>query len=179
MERVPRWRKPLLAVHIVVSVSLIGTTLVLAALGIASLRGDDPSTIYPAAYLIEARVAAPLALLALSTGLLLGLLTPWGILKHWWVSIKLATTVTFTVVVFAVLIPRLAASADVAVGPEAQSLTITDRLPLAIAPMVAMVFLLLNVTLAVFKPGRTLRSDVTAGTPLPRRSITGRPNSSG
>ena len=37
--------------------------------------------------------------------------------------------------------------------------TAADRLPLAIAPAVASTLLVLNATLAVFKPGWRLRSD--------------------
>lgn len=64
----PSWRKPLLTVHIVVSVSAIGAAVVLLALGISGLRDADPQTVYPAAHLVERWVIAPLALLALGTG---------------------------------------------------------------------------------------------------------------
>jgi hypothetical protein len=43
------WRNLLLTVHVGASVSVLGTDLVLLALGIAGLTGADPLTIYPAA----------------------------------------------------------------------------------------------------------------------------------
>ena len=85
------WRKLLLSLHVATTVSVLGTDLVLLTLGIASLGGADPRTIYPAAHLASAWLVAPLAVLSLGTGLLLGWLTPWGVFRYWWVTIKLAT----------------------------------------------------------------------------------------
>jgi len=90
------WRKLLLTVHVAATVSVLGTDLVLPVLGLSSLSGADPRAIYPAAYLVGARLVAPLALLSLTTGLLLGVLTPWGLFKYWWVTIKLAITTVLT-----------------------------------------------------------------------------------
>ena len=70
------WRKLLLKVHMAATVSVLGMDLVLLALGIAGMGGADPRTIYPAAYLVSARLVAPLAILSLGTGLLLAVLTP-------------------------------------------------------------------------------------------------------
>ena len=154
------WRKLLLTVHVVATVSLIGTTLVLMALGISGLRGADPRTVYPAAYLVEAWLVAPLAVLAFGTGLLQAVLTQWGLLKYWWVAIKLTTTLGFTGLVLFVLIPRLAASAEAATA--AQTFTATERLPLALVPSVAVTVLIFNVALAIYKPGWRLRRSTTS-----------------
>jgi hypothetical protein len=43
------WRKLLLSLHVATTASVLGTGLVLLALGIANLGGVDPRTIYPAA----------------------------------------------------------------------------------------------------------------------------------
>ncbi|HJZ49444.1 MAG TPA: hypothetical protein VKE41_19840 [Roseiflexaceae bacterium] len=153
------WRKLLLTVHVVATVSLIGTTLVLMALGISGLRGADPRTVYPAAYLVEAWVVAPLAVLALATGLLQAVLTRWGLLQYWWVAIKLTTTLGFTGLVLFVLIPRLAASAEAAAA--AHTFSAAQRLPLALVPSVALTALILNVALAIYKPAWRLRSSPT------------------
>jgi hypothetical protein len=147
------WRKVLLTIHVVTTVSVLGTDLVLLVLGVASLGGADPPTIYPAAHLVSAWLVAPLAVLALSTGLLLSILTPWGLFKYWWVTIKLAITVLLTSVVLFVLVPRLGAAADTVIGHTPHLLTTAERLPLVIAPAVASTLLALNVVLAIFKPG--------------------------
>jgi hypothetical protein len=163
-----RWRKLLLSVHVVATVSVLGTDLVLLALGLSSLSGADPRTIYPAAHLVGARLVAPLAVLALGSGLLLGALTPWGLLRYWWVTIKLAITAVLTGVVLFVLVPRLGAAAEAVSGPAPGVLTSAERLPLVIAPAIASTLLVLNVVLAIFKPGWRLRFR-TRGEAVPLR----------
>jgi hypothetical protein len=155
------WRTLLLTVHVVVTVSVLGTDLVLLTLGIASLGGADLRTLYPAAHLIGTWLVAPLAVLSLGTGVLLGLLTPWGLLRYWWVTIKLAITAVLTGVVLFVLVPRLGAAAEAVTGPTPRLLTSGERLPLVIAPAVASTLLVLNVVLGMYKPGWRLRSRPT------------------
>jgi hypothetical protein len=152
-----RWRRPLLTVHIVTAVGTVGAALALMALGIAGLRGADPRTVYPAAHLLEAWVIAPLAVVALGTGLLQATLSQWGV-RYWWVSIKLTITTGLTAVVFLVLEPGLAAMADAATGLSAEPLTDAERLRVDLSPAVAVVLLVVNVVLGVYKPGRRLRS---------------------
>jgi hypothetical protein len=147
-----RWRTPLLTVHLVTGVGAIGAALVLLALGIAGVRGADPRTVYPAAHLVEAWVIAPLAVLALSTGLALALLSRWGLVRYWWVAIKLAITAVLTAVVFLVLEPSLAATA------AAESLTDAQRIRVALFPSAALALLVVNVVLGLAKPRRRLRS---------------------
>ena len=155
------WRKLLLTVHVVATISVLGTDMVLLLLGLASLGGTGPRAIYPAAYLVAARLVAPLALISLGTGILLGILTPWGLFNYWWVTIKLAITTVLTTVVLIVLIPRLHAAADTVIAPASHILTSAERLPLAIAPAIASTLLLLAVVLAIFKPGWRLRRNST------------------
>jgi hypothetical protein len=151
------WRKLLLSLHVVVTVSVLGTDLVLLILGIASLGGADPRTTYPAAHLVSAWLVAPLAVLSLGTGLLLGVLTPWGLFRYWWVTIKLAITIVLTGLVLFVLVPRLGMVA----ASDSGSLPESSRVLLVIAPVLASSLLLLNVGLAIFKPGRRLRAHAT------------------
>jgi hypothetical protein len=148
-------------VHVTATVSVLGADLVLLLLGISSVSGADPRTIYPVAHLVGARLIAPLAVVSLGSGLLLGILTPWGLLQYWWVTIKLAVTAVLTAVVLFVLIPRLGAAADAVTGPTPSLLTNGKRLPLVVAPAVASTLLVFNVVLAIFKPGRRLRARTT------------------
>ncbi len=154
----PPWRKLLLTTHIAATVSVLGADLTLLTLGISGLSGSDQRAIYPAAHLISAFLVAPLAVLSLGTGLLLAVLTPWGLLKYWWVAIKLAITTALTGVVLLVLVPRLGAAAESVTATVPDLLTSGQRLPLAIAPAVASALLVVNIALAVFKPGWHLRS---------------------
>lgn len=169
------WRKLLLSIHVATTVSILGTALVLLTLGIANLGGADPRTIYPAASLVDTWLVAPLAALSLGTGLLLGLLTPWGVFRYWWVMIKLAVTSILTLLVLFVLIPRLGMVAALVTQSDAGPLPIGQRVLLVIAPVLASSLLLLNVGLAMFKPGRRLRAHATSkGASLLRTPSEGR-----
>ena len=157
MKLSPQWRKALLTLHVATAVSVLGMDLALLVLGIASVGGVDPLTVYPAAHLIARWLLAPLAVVALGTGVLLGLLTPWGLLRYWWVTIKLVLTAILTGVVLSVLVPRLGAAANSATAVDPRPFTDAERLPLVVAPAAGATLLILMVVLAIYKPGWRLR----------------------
>lgn len=95
--------------------------------------------------------------------MVLAVTLPGGLARQWWVVVKLAITAGLTVVVFLVLEPALAATADVATGRSAGSLTDAQRTRTALAPAVATVLLVLNVVLGVYRPARRLRPGRTEG----------------
>jgi len=76
-----RWRKLLVTVHVLTTVGVFGTDLVLLLLGAWSALGAEPRAVYPAAALVGQILVAPLAIASLGTGVALALLTPWGLLK--------------------------------------------------------------------------------------------------
>src|SRR5215210_8752712 len=112
----PRWRKWLLTLHIGSWVALLGADGAVLSLDVAGVLGRDPVGIYPAASLIGSVLLVPLALASLLSGVSLGLLTPWGLLAHWWVAIKLVLTLAGTVLALTVLTSTLAAAADAALA---------------------------------------------------------------
>lgn len=148
--------RPLLILHIVAAVGLFGTDLVLVALGVSGVTGADPRTVYPAAYLVEAWLVAPLTVITLATGIVQATRYGWGLARYWWTAIKLATTAAFTVLVVTVIIPRLAATT--AAATAGQAFTLAARLPLAIVPAVAIAVIVVNVGLAVYKPAARIRA---------------------
>jgi len=153
----PPWRKLFLSVHIIVSVGLLGADAAVLTLCIAGARGADPRTVYPAAHLIGRTLLVPLAVLALTTGLTLGLLTPWGIVRYWWVTLKLALTVMGIVLGLLVLVPTLGTAADAATAVAGSPAPPADRLGLVRDAASASGVLVLTVLLAVYKPfGRLL-----------------------
>jgi hypothetical protein len=143
------WRNALLSVHVISTVGVLGMDLVLLVLGLAGLAGTAPATVYPAASLVGSTLVGPLVLVALATGLLLGTLTPYRLLRYWWTAIKLAITAGLTAAVYLVLLPGLRSAADASLAGE----EIGSRLALAVAPVAASSLLVLAVALAVFKPG--------------------------
>lgn len=144
----PRWRKLLMSAHIIVSVGLLGSDAAVLVLCIAGARGADPRTIYPAAHLIATTLLVPLALAGLVTGLLQGLLTPWGVVRYWWVIIKLFLTMAGIVLGSLVLVPTLSTAAT---ASSIQTLSV-DRLGLVRDASAASVVLIVTVLLAEYKP---------------------------
>jgi purine-cytosine permease-like protein len=151
------WRKPLFAVHLMAAIGWFGTSLALLSLGVAGARGSNPATVYPAAHLVGAWLTAPLAVIALATGVLQAVLTGWGLTKHRWVTVKLTVAAILTVLVIFVLVPELGRAADTVTGPEAQPLGFAERIRLVVGPAVACLLLTLNVILAIYKPERQPR----------------------
>ena len=139
-------RRLLLSIHILTTLGVFGADLSLLVLGLASLSGTAPQAIYPAASLVAANLVAPLAIGSLATGLLLALRSPWGLLRYWWVVVKLAITASLTAVVVLVLVPRLNAAATTA--------TLSGAAPasLALPAGAASVLLAVNAFLGVYKP---------------------------
>jgi hypothetical protein len=148
----------LLVAHVAASVSLLGADLALLALNVSGAGGADPRTVYPAARVLVTWLAAPLAVVALGTGLLQGLTTSWGLVRHWWVSVKLAITALLTVVLLLVLVPALGRVADLATSPTPQLISNAQRLRLALAPTAAAALLTLNIVLAIYKPRWRVRA---------------------
>lgn len=151
----PRWRKLLMVVHLIVAVGLLGSDLAVLVLVTSGWRGAEPVTVYPAAHLISVVVLVPFALLAVATGLLQGLLTPWGLLKHWWVTIKLLLTIAGTVLALRVLTPSLAGAEQAALA--GMGVPSVGKIGLVRASSAASVVLTVTVVLSVYKPfGRLL-----------------------
>jgi hypothetical protein len=143
-------RTTLFIVHLVVAVGLVGADLALLVLGVAGLAGTAPGAVYPAASLVASWVIGPLVVLALGTGIVQAVVTGRGLLRERWVTVKLATAAGFTIVVWAVLVPRLAAGS--AAASSGAVFPLADRLPLVVVPVAATSVLVALVGLAVAKP---------------------------
>jgi hypothetical protein len=159
MRLPPRWRKALLVTHVATSVGWLGADAVLLVLGIAGLgglsglAGADPAVVYPAAELVCVVLVVPLSLAAWLTGVVCALATRWGLLRHWWVVAKLATTTVMAVLVLFALTPGVRAAAE-----AARAVSTPERSQLVVAPSVACALLVLNLVLSVYKPWGRARS---------------------
>jgi hypothetical protein len=155
----PRWRNLLLTVHIVVAVGALGTDAILLTLGITGLVSGDADVIrasYVTMDLLISAVLLPLALGALLTGVLLGLGTRWGLVRHYWVLTKLVLTIgAATAAVFS-LRPSLNEAAANALRVPLAELPTTGigqvGVGVTVAPAVALLVLITAVVLAVYKP---------------------------
>ena len=97
-----RARRFLVLLHVLSAVSWLGVDLVIGVLSFTGLTTDDPRRM-AVAYTGLSMFAVPLlltvGLLCLVTGLLLGLGTRFGLLRYWWVVVKLALNLVLTTLV--------------------------------------------------------------------------------
>lgn len=116
MTIAPRLRRLLLAVHLGCSIGWIGAVCAYLALAFAVPATDDPEIVRAAwigMELVGWYAIVPLAVGSLLTGILIGTVTRWGLLRHYWVVISLVgTTVLTAVLVFHM--PDVSAQANVA-----------------------------------------------------------------
>jgi hypothetical protein len=85
----------LLATHIIVSVGWLGIVVAKLVLGLRAATSDAPEVsdaLYTSIQVVDAAFP-PAAVATLVSGVLLSLGTKWGLLRHYWVAIKLALTV--------------------------------------------------------------------------------------
>ncbi|MGI5214519.1 hypothetical protein [Plantactinospora sp. CA-290183] len=163
MKLTPPWRKGLLTLHVVTSVGWLGVDVVLLTLGVAGLRGADPAVVYPVIGLVGLTLFVPLSVLAWLIGLVSAVLTPWGLLRHRWVTVKLAITTVMVGLVLFALRPGLLVAADAAAVPPDGV-----REQVVVAPAVSSTLLLVATLLSTYKPWGRNRRDAR-----PVRSVAG------
>ena len=115
-----RARKLALTAHVVSSVGWLGAVTEFLALAIAGRTSDDPQLVrgtYLAMEVVGWYVIVPLCGAALATGLLQGVITKWGLLQHYWVTISLGVTL-FAAAMLVLHLPAVDELAAVAADPE-------------------------------------------------------------
>lgn len=161
----PALRKPLLTLHIVSSIGLIGTVasfLVLAVSGIVAANIATVEVAYLSMSMLTWRIIVPLAFIALAVGVVQSLVTPWGLFRHYWVVAKLALTV-FAVVVLMVQTATIERLADAAAAGSLVGLEI-DRLSMVVHAAGGLAVLVIATLLSVYKPrGTTPLAPLAAG----------------
>ena len=153
----PAVRKLALTVHVGSSVGWLGAVVAFLALAVAGVTADDARTVratYVAMDLTGRFVLVPMSVASLPTGLVQSLGTSWGVLRHYWVVVKLLITVVATVVLL-LYTETLLVMARVAVDASADLALVRNPSPVLHAAG-ALVLLLVALTLSVYKPqGRT------------------------
>lgn len=160
----PFLRKLTLTIHILASIGWFGSVtvfLVLAITGMVTTTGDsDGSTqlvrsVYLTTKLITWFVIVPFALASLVSGIIQSLGTTWGLLRHYWVVVKLLLTVFATIVLLIHTRPvdEIAATAatNTAVLSSARDLYELRR-QLLVDAGAAVLVLVTATVLAVYKP---------------------------
>jgi hypothetical protein len=146
-------RRFTLATHVTSSVGWFGAVLVFVALATIALTSQDERTVR-GAYLVMAPAAwfvlVPLAHVSLFSGIALSLGTPWGLIRHYWVAIKLGITV-FSTVILMIYMGTFRQMAGVASDPVAELGLVRNPSPLVHASL-ALVLLSVATVLAIYKP---------------------------
>ncbi|MEV5986514.1 DUF2269 domain-containing protein [Streptomyces sp. NPDC052051] len=154
-----RARTILTVVHVVSSVGWLGLMLCLLTLGVTALLSDDGTTVrtaYRGMNMLGDTLIIPIALLALVTGLWLALGTRWGLFRYYWVLTKFWLTLAAAAASVFELRARLHEAVHLVnehpTGPVSDLHLGSLRGTLVVAPTVALVIYLTNVTLSVVKP---------------------------
>jgi hypothetical protein len=157
-----RWRRLTLIVHLLAGGAWIGIDVMVGVLVLTGWFGGDASLQSLAYRALAEFVVWPMltsGLVCLLSGLVLGLGTKYGLVRYWWVAIKLALNLVLCTLIVIVLQPGMD---DVGRYGE-QLLTGTpDRSNIAklfFPPAVSLTCLALATVLAVMKPwGRVRRN---------------------
>lgn len=153
----PRLRKLTLFAHLTSSVGWLGAVAAFLGLAVAGATSPDAQMLRAvdrSMELIAWYVIVPLCFVSLLTGLALSLGTAWGLLRHYWVVVKLLITPPATLILLVHMRPIgfLAGAASRPVpttsGKDLQGL----QNLLMTAAGVALLALLVITTLSVYKP---------------------------
>lgn len=155
----PRAQKFTLTTHITFSVGWFGAVVGFLALAIAGLNSENAQTVraaYLATELIAWCVILPFCIGAQLTGLIQSLGTQWGLFRYYWVSTKFYLSIAATILLLLHMQP-IGHLADVASGGTLAMADLSGmRIQLVVDAVAAVVVLLVNTTISVYKPwGKT------------------------
>lgn len=155
-----RWRKITLIVHIVSAGAWIGVDVMVAVLVTTGRFAADAELRGLAYRALAAFVVWPMltsGLVCLITGLILGLGTKWGLVRYWWVAVKLVLNLLLCTLILVLLAPGMPAVAeygrDVAAGAGDPAAVETLFFP----PAVSLTTLTFATVLGVLKPWGRIR----------------------
>ena len=165
----PGQRKALVALHIAVSVGLLGLSTAQLVLGTAAALTSDPATAqaaYRSMGIFTRGVVQPIAVLAIVTGVVLSLGTKWGLFQHVWIVVKLGLAVVTILTGMLFVGPNVQHA--IAATSGSTGLTAPDlgsaRLVLIAAPAANVLMLGAATFISVYKPwGRIGRGRAIPG----------------
>ena len=155
MTVTPAVRKAALTAHVTASVGWLGSVASFLAMALAGLASADAQTVRASYLTMELTawfVIVPLSLASLLTGVVQSLGTSWGLIRHYWVVIKLLLNTVATVL----LLVHMRAVGHVAATAAATTLATGDlrglRIQLVGDAGAAVILLLVATALGVYKP---------------------------
>ena len=148
LQLAPPVRRAVLTTHIIASVGLLGDSAGFTATAIRAASTGDPE-LYSTLHMFSLVFGIPLSFVALGTGIVLGLSSKWGVLRHGWVTAKLALIISVMLVGSFVIGPSTSAARDG--GGTGETL-------LVLAGVYDVLALSVATGLSVYKPRRRYRS---------------------
>ena len=154
------WHKATLVAHIVSGGAWIGVDVLVAVLVLTGRFASDLELRGLAYQALATFVVWPMlasGLVCLATGVILGLATTWGLVRYWWVAVKLVLNLVLCSLILVVLQPGMdevaAYGRDLLTGtPNSAAVS-----QLFFPPAVSLTTLTLATVLAVFKPWGRIR----------------------
>jgi uncharacterized membrane protein len=156
-----RTRKGVLVIHIASAGAWLGIDVVMAVFVFTSLVNDDPTTRAVCYQAVELFAVWPLfttGLICLTSGVVLGLGTKYGLMRYWWVVTKLVLNIVLTGLVPLALQPGVSELGEVGRQLAAGEPVAASLGDMIYPPIVSPAALLVAMLLAVFKPWGRIRS---------------------
>jgi uncharacterized membrane protein len=161
-----RTRKSVLLVHIASAGVWLGIDVVMAVLVFTALTTDNNRTKALSFQALELVVVWPLlatGLICLLSGVLLGLSSRYGLVRYWWVTVKLVLNLLLTGLVLISLAPEVADAAERGRQFDAGLPVSLGVDQLIFPPIVSPAALLVAMVLALFKPWGRIRGSGRGG----------------
>lgn len=155
----PGVRKAVLVLHLLGIGAWLGIDVVVGIMAAVGTGSSDSGARGLALQVIGTYLAGPMlaaAVIVLATGLVLGWGTKWGLVRFWWVVVKLVLNVVLVALIMFVLMPGMGEVRAIGeILAETGRLT-GDVSDLRFPPAVSLTALTIAVVLSVYKPwGRT------------------------
>ena len=154
----PAARRALLVVHIGTTVGWLGAVAASLTLAVVALATTDTTVANAALLTLEPlgwAALVPMSLASLASGVIQSLASPWGLVRHYWVLIKLLMNL-LAVGVLLLYMQTLAELAHLARASVATGDATTRSASPVVHGIAAVVLLLAALVLSVYKPrGRT------------------------
>lgn len=154
MTMTPALRRFALTAHIVSSVGWLGAVAVFLALAGFGLTSDDAQMVRADYLVMESiswSVIVPLCLASVLTGLVSSLGTTLGLIRYYWVVIKLVMTIPATIVLFVHMRP-ISLVSHIAAERTLSSTDLGLQIQMFAAAGAALVVLVVVTVVSVYKP---------------------------
>jgi hypothetical protein len=156
----PAARNAVVVAHAITGIGWMGVDIAVVVLLMTARTTDDPVLVvsgFNAVRMIVPIAVPPLSLGIVITGLMLGLGTRWGLVRYWWVLIKLLLSFLMTVLVFVSLLPAVNSIAVLSTSTTTSADAVRASLgslptQLMFPPVVSFLMLGFAAILSIFKP---------------------------